>query len=103
MNGLLHKQHQVFGNMIHVVGLCLCLYFFYHVSAGNRSVFELVTTQASIATMSLKVDSAVADRMALQQKVMAMRPGSVDRDLLEERAREVLGYQGSSDILLLGH
>lgn len=101
MNGLLHKQHQVFGNMIHVVGLCLCLYFFYHCTAGNRSVFQLLRTQTSIATLSLKVDDAAADRGVLQQKVLAMRPGSVDRDLLEERARETLGYQALSDVLLL--
>lgn len=101
MNGLLHRQQRVFGNMVHVVGLCLCLYFFYHCAAGNRSVFQLWKFQSSTEALSLKVNVLVGDRQSLQEKVLALRPGSVDPDFLEEQSYKILGYQMDKDISLL--
>ena len=44
-----------------------------------------------------------AEREAIEAKVIAMRPGSVSRDLLEERVRSVLGYRHPDEIQLLKH
>lgn len=43
----------------------------------------------------------IAEREAIEKRVVMMRPGSIDRDLLEERVRYVLGYHKPEEIILL--
>lgn len=40
-------------------------------------------------------------RQSLENKVAMLRPGSIDPDLLEERARAVLGYQHIDEYVLI--
>ncbi len=68
---------------------------------GNRSVFNLISLKHSVATMSLEETSLIADRQNLEQKVRMLRPGSVSKDILEERVRMVLGYKYVDEVAVL--
>jgi len=46
-------------------------------------------------------ETVSADKIALERKVVMMRPGTINRDLLEERIRSVLGYRYENEIVLL--
>lgn len=101
MNRLLAHRYVLRKNLISLIGVCLCFYFIYHAVQGNRSVIRLTSLNKSIATMSQKYDSLQAERIALETKVKMLRPGSVNRDLLEERARLVLGYKHPDEVIIL--
>jgi cell division protein FtsB len=87
------EQRYVFRqNLIAVIGVCLSFYFAYHLMAGERSYLRLVSLNAQIATTEQQYEQAAAERTAIEEKVVMMRPGAVSKDLLEEEARRTLGY-----------
>lgn len=103
MNKLMSHSQLFRENILAMIGVCLCIYFSYHAILGNRSVVKLYSLGAQIETLSQEKTAYVFTKDSLQKKVLMMRPGSVDKDLLEERARVVLGYRQSEEIVLLGN
>lgn len=101
MNKLLQHRHIIRENLITVIGICLCLYFSYHTMQGSRSALRLMTLSQTIETKSLNSHKLKNKREALEAKVAMMRPGSMSKDLLEERARVVLGYKYEDEIAIL--
>ena len=103
MNKLYSHRYILKSNLFVFVGVCLCLYFSFHAFEGNRGVMELVSVNSQIETLSLKNDKLKAERTGLEKKVSMMRPGAVDRDLLEERVRATLGYKHADEFSVLSH
>lgn len=101
MSQLAARCHAVRRNLIAVIGFSLAFYFCYHVVAGDRSYLRLMALERRIAAEGAAYDREHAGRLALEQKVAMLRPGSIDRDLLEERARAVLGYGYEDERIIL--
>jgi cell division protein FtsB len=96
------EQRYVFRqNLIVVIGVCLSFYFCYHLIAGERSYLRLVSLNRQIDTTEKQYVIAAKERAAIEQKVVMMRPGSVNRDLLEEQSRKVLGFHYKDEKLLI--
>ena len=87
--------------MLAVIGLCLSFYFCYHLIAGQRGYFRLLSLENQVYQTSNDYADLKAEREAIEKRVVMMRPGSIDRDLLEERARHVLGYRHKDELILL--
>lgn len=87
--------------MMAVIGLCLSFYFCYHLVAGQRGYFRLMSLENQIASVSSDYAALKQQREQVEKKVVMMRPGSIDRDLLEERARHILGYRHKDELILL--
>ena len=100
MNRFLEKRHVLRRNLVAIIGICLSFYFSYHLVAGPRGYFRLIYLQSQVTSVSADYEVVKAEREAVEKKVVMMRPGSVDRDLLEEQAREVLGYYYPDEIIL---
>jgi cell division protein FtsB len=98
MNKLLQHRSLIRENFALLVGLCLCFYFSYHAFQGERSFIRLISLNSAITIATQEQETASAERAILEKKVHAMRPGSISRDLLEERVREVLGYRHADEI-----
>ena len=92
MKRLIEQKYLFRQNLIIVIGIALSFYFCYHLIAGERSYLRLISLNHQISTTEKQFDTASAERTALESKVVMMRPGSVNRDLLEEQARSVLGF-----------
>lgn len=84
-----------------VIGLCLSFYFCYHLAFGQRGYFRLITLENRLANIEAEYQELHTKRAEIEKKVIMMRPGSIDRDLLEERVRHVLGYHHKNDYILL--
>lgn len=92
MRRLIEQKYLFRQNLIVFIGVCLSLYFCYHLIAGERSYLRLISLNHQISTTEKLEKEEAAKRAALEQKVVMMRPGSVNRDLLEEQARSTLGF-----------
>lgn len=68
---------------------------------GERGVLRFVSLQSQLELLDAQNDDLVLERAKMEQRVAMMRPGSVDRDLLEERARLQLGYKYADEISVL--
>ncbi len=101
MNKLLQHHSLVRENFAVLIGLCLCFYFSYHAFQGNRSFVRLMSLERAMTIATIEHDEVTAERAALEKKVQAMRPGSISRDLLEERVRDVLGYRHPDELEII--
>lgn len=102
MRKLLEHHDLVRKNMLALVGIGLCFYFSYHLLQGDRSYFRYLSLQKQISDMHLSHDKMKDNRANLETRVAMLRSSSIDKDLLEERARLILGFRraGEKDILV---
>lgn len=92
MKRLIEQRYVVRQNILTIIGLGLCVYFTWHIVAGERSSFRLMSLERQIERTTVAYEQEHLKREQLEAKVVKLRPGSIDPDLLEERARAVLGY-----------
>ncbi len=103
MKRLFGEFHLVRKNLIALIGFLLCAYFSYHLIQGERSLIRYMTLEQSILSLNTKAKTVAAERQELEKKVAMMRPGSINKDLLEERARIVLGFRRQGEVDVLSH
>jgi cell division protein FtsB len=101
MKRLIEKRYILRRNLLAVIGICISFYFSYHLIAGQRGYLSLVSLEHHIKRASVDYAQNKSERERLEKKVIMMRPGSIDRDLLEERARHVLGYRFADELILI--
>lgn len=101
MKRLWQKYMTVQQHFAAIVGLCLCFYFCYHLVLGERSYLRLLSLNNIIATTQTDLQTLQDSQTQLAKKVVMMRPGQVNADMLEEQAKLILGYRyaGENDVL----
>jgi cell division protein FtsB len=102
MKNLVRQRYLLRQNLLTVIGICLCCYFSYHIVFGARSLVQLMRVNAQLADVQKNYDRLHGQRAALESRVVRLRPGSLDRDLLEERARYVLGFSYPDERIIVG-
>lgn len=83
-----------------VLGLSMLAYFAYHALEGDRGMFAFFRVSEQIVETRAQLDELRAERVALERRVTGLRPDSLDRDLLEERARAVLNYARPGEVVV---
>ncbi|MFN3827539.1 MAG: FtsB family cell division protein [Micavibrio sp.] len=101
MRKLLQQRYVVKHNFLAIIGFCLCFYFSYHLILGERSYFRLMSLERQTERTESQFQDMKAEREALENKVAMMRPGSIDPDLLDERARAMLGYRHPDEVIVI--
>ncbi|MEM7618700.1 MAG: septum formation initiator family protein [Pseudomonadota bacterium] len=101
MRKLIEHRYLLRQNMLGIIAISLTIYFSYHLIAGPRGYLELKQLEYQIEQASADLNELEIERAAIEKKVKMMRPGSIDRDLLEERVKHVLGYTAEDEYILL--
>jgi cell division protein FtsB len=100
--GRFFQNYNIFRrNILAVIGLCLSFYFCYHLIAGQRGYIRMLSLNNQIERAEDSYAKLIDEREAIEKHVVMMRPGSIDRDLLEERARHVLGFRHKDELVIL--
>ena len=92
------RAHHIIGP---VAGITLFGYFAYHVVQGDRGLIAWLKLSQQVETAQLQYDETVAKRAAFAHRVRLLQSRSLDPDLLEERARSVLGLAHPDDIIIM--
>jgi cell division protein FtsB len=69
----------------------LLIYFVFHSIYGNRGVIAYFTLNQRLEKAHSDLESLRAQRIELEHRVKLLRPESLDRDMLDQEARRVLG------------
>lgn len=72
-------------------------YFGYHGVHGERGLRAHRNFNAEIAALNAELAGFEGQRKALEERVARFAPNSVDRDLLDEEARDSLGWLHPND------
>ncbi len=75
-------------------------YFAYHAVEGDYGLFALGKLQDRVDGLEADLKKARAERRRLEGHVALMRPESLDRDMIDERAREALNMANAKDIVI---
>ncbi len=74
-----------------IILLLLCSYFLYHFFSGSRSILFLFETDKTKQSLEKEIDDLKKQKELFNKKIKVMQPKSLDKDLLEEKARRDLG------------
>lgn len=83
------------------MGILFVMYFALFAFEGDRGMTTLGTLQSQVEDAQKQLDQISLQREGIERKVVALRPQSLDTDLLEEVARSELGYVRPDEIVIL--
>lgn len=74
-----------------IILLLLVSYFIYHFFSGKHSILSLFEIDKNKQALDQEVESLKKQKEKFSKKIKIMQPQSLDKDLLEEKARKDLG------------
>lgn len=87
---------------LYLVSGAAVAYFMFHAQHGSRGLDARDTLQGSLREMETELAGLTAERKLWEQRLSLVRDEAVDRDVLEERARDSLGWTHRNDIIIMG-
>ena len=82
------------------MGAAMMAYFGYHAVQGDRGLIAWWNLRFEIEKTNEDLSRVTADKQALENRVALLRPQNLDRDMLEERARLMLGVMRADDLVI---
>jgi len=77
-------------------------YFLFHAQHGARGIEARDSLQGELRERQDELAALVAERRHWEQRLALLRDDGVDRDLLEEEARDMLGRVHRNDVIVMG-
>ena len=78
----------------------LIAYFGFHALTGERGLLTSEQREQTLATRTAELKQIRAERMDLEARARLLRDSSLSADLLEERARSLLGFADPDDYVI---
>ncbi|MGC0371537.1 MAG: hypothetical protein DGJ47_000226 [Rickettsiaceae bacterium] len=91
----LNKKIIINGLILAAIG-----YFTFHSIYGDRGALSYFKLQAKLEKTHVQLDSLRAQRLEIENKTKLLRNESMDRDMLDEKIRNVLGLSASDEKIL---
>ena len=79
---------------------CLIFYFGFQAMTGDRGLLSLRERNASLVAKRAELAQLQAHRRDLEARTRLLRDGQISRDLVEERARYLLGFSDPRDYVI---
>lgn len=86
--------------LVSLLGMGVIGYFAYHAVEGDRGLRSYFALKKQIEAARETREVVVEERRAIEKRVAALRPASLDLDMLDERAREVLNLVHEDDFVI---
>jgi len=94
---MLFKARQV---LLPLFGAAIMGYFGYHALQGNRGLIAWWNLRYELERADRTLAEVTAEKQAMEKRVQLLRPESLDRDMLEERSRIMLGATATGDLIV---
>ena len=78
-------------------------YFGVNAFTGNHGLRAQQDLDAQMSSMQQELEQVKAERMVWERRVALLRSDKIDPDMLDERARALLGLVDPRDLTLLTH
>jgi len=76
-------------------------YFVWQAESGNRGLEAKKALKIRAYQLTQEVNAVKAERATWEHRVALLKSDQIDRDLLEERARIVLGRVHANDVVII--
>jgi cell division protein FtsB len=85
---------------LYVMAALLIGYFGVNAYNGNHGLRAKQDIDQQIAALTGELTSLQTERHAWERRIELLKPLSIDRDMLDERARELLDYAAPDELIL---
>ncbi len=79
---------------------CLIFYFGFQALTGDRGLLSLSQRNARLAAERQRLAALQDEDRGLEARIRLLRDGRISRDLVEERARYLLGFSDPRDYVI---
>ncbi len=86
---------------LYSLSVALSGYFLHHAHSGHRGIAAKQELHQQIQTAEQELEAAKTDRLDWERRISLLRSDLIDRDLLEERARLMLGEVHRNDVVIM--
>jgi len=86
---------------LYALAAALIGYFGLNAYSGDHGLRAREQMDKQIDSLTAQLAQATADRDAWQRRIRLLKSDSVDPDMLDERARELLDYADPHDLVLM--
>ena len=76
-------------------------YFVWHAQNGERGLKAKLAYKAEIAELSEELEGSVGQRKGWERRIRMLQADQIDKDLLDEEARLLLGRMSKNEIMIL--
>ena len=90
----------LFALVLYIVAGAVIGYFGLNAYSGNRGLRAKLDLDEQIAQLNDELAGLKAERARWERRVLLLRSGSIDPDILDERARALLNYADPRDLTL---
>jgi cell division protein FtsB len=87
---------------LYLVSSAVVGYFLFHAQHGARGLETLGGLREKFSEMETEIAALTTERQDWEKRLTLMRDEAVDRDVLEERARAILGRVHRNDVVVMG-
>ena len=102
--GILHEtQRRARAALAPFICFVLVVYFGYHAVQGDRGLLVWIQLKNEIKQAEVIHTTLIDTRQQLERRVAFLRPESLDRDLLLERAHLILGLVRDDEVVILNY
>lgn len=81
--------------------MLVAFYMGYHTLHGDRGLYALMKDRRELAQLQKEFEQTKAERERVELRVSHLRDSSLDRDLLDEQMRRMLGVMQKGEIVIL--
>ena len=95
------KRSRLSGLLIPAICSLLVAYFIYHGMHGRYGVSALQEMDAEATRLQYALTDVSLQRKRLAERVQLLREGTIERDILDEQARHMLGVTAQNEVVIL--
>lgn len=95
-----HKERRLGRLVVPAITIAFLTYFGYHSIHGEYGLRAMEKFERDRITRQARLDVLVDERKRLEREVALMSDGSLERDMLDEKARFALNMSRSDEIVI---
>ncbi len=96
-----YKKQSFYGRLfLPVLTVLVLTYFSFHAVNGRYGYSALQTEQSRLVELKEQRKILLDERKMMRDRASLLRLAAIDADLLDERARQLLGYVRSDELLI---
>ena len=79
------------------ITLLMLVYFVFHSIYGSRGIIAYFKAQSELRNAHKKLELVRSKRLEIENRAKLLRPDSLDKDMLDETTRNVLGFSSPKE------
>ena len=96
-----HRKSYLRPLLVPVIALAFSGYFAWHGWHGSFGIEARRQLEVEAARLNGELETVRAERRSIERRVNLLRSANLESDMLDERAREILGFANANEIAIV--